>query len=71
LANQAKWQTSLVQILFVALPIVLVPLLFPWRLRSGFIGVVLGARDGITDVPRTSFGAATRWLLSGTRLLSC
>ena len=55
-----------------------IPLRFCWspcpsssccgRFRSavpGFIGVVFGARDGVTDVPRTSLGAGTRCPLSG------
>src|SRR5271156_5431859 len=54
----------------LALPIA-APLLFPYRAVPGFIGVVFGARDGITDVPRTSFGAGTRCPPSEPRLPSC
>src|SRR5216683_7549397 len=60
-----------VQILLVGLPILVVLLPFSTRAVRGFVGVVFGARDGMTDVPRISLGAGTRCPLSAPRLLSC
>jgi hypothetical protein len=37
----------------------------------GFMGVVFGARDGITDLPRTSFGADMRCPPSEPRCVEC
>jgi hypothetical protein len=62
---------KLAQILPVALRIVVVVLPLPSRAVPGFMGVVFGARDGITDVARTSLGVSTRCPLSGPRLLNC
>src|ERR1700681_175902 len=69
--RQRRWRRNAVQILLVALRSVVVPLLFPERAVLGFIGVVFGAREAMTDVPRTSFGAGTRCPPSVPRLLSC
>jgi hypothetical protein len=48
------------QIFCVGLPIVPVVLPFTYGAVLGLIAFVLGAPDGITDVPRGSDGAGTR-----------
>src|SRR5260370_16941118 len=60
-----------VQILLVGLPILVVLLPFSTRAVRGFVGVVFGARDGMTELPRISLAAGTPSPLSAPRLLNC